>query len=179
MPFELSNSLKNTCGWSFASKGMNGLFVSKFYTTAILTIMIIILIMIIYPCQKNTPAWVLGKLGFYIFIVSLGVIFVHDCVIYHTYEKEVNENESSQFIGGLDGGENIAFSGSSDVVDVSIGGKMKENDAIEYASGGDEMIGFGECSGVAGGDSSNVVGGDSSNVVGGDSSDSVFAMYGV
>ena len=167
MPFELSNSLKNTCGWSFASKGMNGLFVSKFYTTAILTIMIIVLIMILYPCQKNTPVWLLGKLGFYIFIVTLSVIFVHDCVIYHTYEKELNEDETSQFIGGLDGGENIAFSGIGDRVKIDIGSKKNHD------SNCDEVSGFGESTEKCD-DYSNDV-----DVVGGDSTDSIFAMYGV
>jgi hypothetical protein len=119
MPFELSNSLKSTCGWSFASKGMNCLFASRFYTTAILTIMIIILIMIIYPVKKNTPVWLLVKLGFYIFIVSLGMIFIHDCVIYHEYEKEVSISESENFIGGLDSDKNIPFKGSDDQMEVN------------------------------------------------------------
>lgn len=153
MPFELSNSLKNTCGWSFASKGMNGLFGSKFYTTAILTSMIIVLIMILYPCQKNTPVWILGKLGFYIFVVTLGIIFVHDCVVYHNYEKETHDTETDEFIGGLDGRNNIAFSGDGDRVDISIDNVSNKN-------------------------KDNKPGENHSTVVGGDS-DSVFDMYGV
>jgi hypothetical protein len=159
MPFDLSNSLKTTCGWSFASKGMNGLFVSRFYTTAILTVMIIILVMILYPCQKNTPIWVLVKLGFYVFLVSLGMIFIHDCVVFHEYEKKVGGDESDDFIGGLNGGGNIAFSGSDDKVEVKHTTKKV---------GGDEMTGFSEYSGV---------GGDTQSV-GGDT-EAIFAMYGV
>ena len=45
---------------SFASRGMNNLFCNKFYTAGILTAMIIILIMVIYPCKKGTPIYV-GK----------------------------------------------------------------------------------------------------------------------
>lgn len=162
MPFNLSNSLKTTYGWSFASKGMNGLFVSKFYTTAILTVMIIILVMIIYPGQKNTPVWILVKLGFYVFLVSLGMIFMHDCVVFHEYEKKVGGDESDEFIGGLNGGGNIAFSGSDDKVKIEHKSKT---------DGGDEMVGFGEYSGVGGG-----IGGTHS--VGGDT-EAIFAMYGV
>ena len=160
MPFDLSNSLKTTCGWSFASKGMNGIFVSRFYTTAILTVMIIILVMILYPCKKNTPVWILVKLGFYVFLVSLGMIFIHDCVVFHEYEKKVGGDESDEFIGGLNGSGNIAFGGSDDRVDVKHGSK----------SGGEEMSGFGECSGVGGSRDTHSVGGDT---------DAIFAMYGV
>lgn len=157
MPFDLSNSLKSTCGWSFSSKGMTSLFISRFYTTAILTVFIIILIMILYPCQKNTPTWILLKLGFYIFIVSLGMIFIHDCVVYHEYEKEKEHNASEKFIGELDGEDNVAFQGSDDKI------KVEPNKSKE---GGDKMVGFG---GVSGGDI-EVVGGDA---------EKLFQMYGV
>lgn len=156
MPFELSNSFKSTCGWSFASKGMNSLFVSRFYTTAILTVMIIILIMIIYPGQKNTPVWILVKLGFYIFLVSLGLIFIHDCVVYHEYEKEVGNSASEQFIGGLNSNENIPFKGSDDHISIN---PHKSNDKVESSEYND-------------------VGGNDSEIVGGDS-DSIFKLYGV
>lgn len=159
MPFDLSNSLKTTCGWSFASKGMNGLFVSKFYTTAILTVMIIILVMIIYPCQKNTPVWILVKLGFYVFIVSLGMIFMHDCVVFHEYDKKVGGDESDEFIEGLNGDGNIAFNGSDDKVKIEHNSKK----------GGDEIVGIGgSCVGSV----------SDTHSVGGDT-EAIFAMYGV
>jgi len=117
MPIDLSNTLKSTCGWSFASKGMNGIFVSKFYTSSFLTIIIIVLIMILYPCQRNTPALILVKLGFYIFLASLGMIFIHDCVVYHEYEKEVSGQNSDDFVE-LISEKNVAFGGTTDVIPV-------------------------------------------------------------
>jgi hypothetical protein len=170
MPFELSKSLTNTGGLSFASKGMNGLFASRFYTTAILTIMIIILIMILYPGQKNTPIWILVKLGFYIFLVSLGLIFIHDCVVYHEYEKKNNADSSALFIDGLDSGENISFSGTNDKIKVAPKVNSEVDSEVDSENnlkkGGDEMVGFGECSGVG----SNIVGGNA---------DALFELYGV
>lgn len=119
MPFELANIIKNTFGCNFASKGVNSLFCSKFYTTALLTIMIIILIMLIYPCKKNTSAFILFKLGFYIFIVSIGILFIHDSVVYHIYKKESNNMESENFINSIHAGENVAFGGVDDQVPVN------------------------------------------------------------
>jgi hypothetical protein len=114
MPFELGDSLKNTCNWTFQSNGMNSLFCSKFYTTAITTIMVIILIMIIYPCKKNTPPWLLFKLGFYIFILNLGIIIMHDGVVLSTLKEKMGGNESETFIDHIHSdSKDSAFSNDS------------------------------------------------------------------
>jgi len=101
MPIDITNSLKSTKGWSFASKGMNGLFASRINTTAVLTVMIIILIMLMYPCKQNTPMWILLKLGFYIFITSISIIFIHDCVLYNKNIKDKESKNSDSIVGGI------------------------------------------------------------------------------
>jgi hypothetical protein len=150
MPIELSESLKNTCGVTFASRGMNGLFCSKFYTTLILTIMILILITVIYPCKKGTPFWIVGKLGFYIFAATLAILFLHDGVVYSSYKKEVAGGEGDEFVEALNGSDNVAFGG--------------DNLPVNPKFGGDMMAGEGECcnGGAEGGNS-----------------EEIFAMFGV
>ena len=150
MPIELSESLKNTCGVTFASRGMNGLFCSKFYTTLILTIMILILITVIYPCKNGTPLWIVGKLGFYIFAATLAILFLHDGVVYSSYKKEVACGEGDEFVEALNGCDNVAFYGD----------KLPVNPTF----GGDMMAGEGECcnGGAEGGNS-----------------EEIFAMFGV
>jgi hypothetical protein len=150
MPIELSESLKNTCGVTFASRGMNGLFCSKFYTTLILTIIILILITVIYPCKKGTPFWIVGKLGFYIFAATLAILFLHDGVVYSSYKKEVAGGEGDEFVKLLTGGDNVAFGG--------------DNLPVNPKFGGDMMAGEGECCN-GGAEAGN--------------SEEVFAMFGV
>lgn len=133
MPFELSESLKNTCSFTFASRGMNGLFCSKFYTTLILTILILILITVIYPCKKGTPFWIVGKLGFYIFTATLAILFIHDGVVYSSYKKEIAGGANDEFVRTLGGEENVAFGGDAVTVTPTFGGDM--------------MSGEGECCG--------------------------------
>jgi hypothetical protein len=162
MPFELINAIKSTSGFSFASKGMNNIFVNKFYTSAILTIMILILIMIIYPCKKNAPSYILGKLCFYIFVSTIGIMFIHDCVMYNNWEKTNDDKNDDETFNVLNGGSSIMD--SAEIVQVKHGGGVKH--------GGEEMVGFGECSGI-GGNSNN-----EKESIGGDS-DAVFALYGV
>jgi hypothetical protein len=142
MPFELSESLKNTCGLTFASRGMNGLFCSKFYTTLILTIMILILITIIYPGKKGTPFWIIGKLGLYIFVACLAVLFIHDGVVYNSYKKEVAGGNNDEFVSHLYGNENIAFKDDNVSVVPIFGGDGNDvaDDVVSSTAGGTEEI---------------------------------------
>lgn len=158
MPFELANSLKNTCSWSFSSRGMNNLFCNKFYTSAILTIMIIILIMLIYPCKKGTPFWITFKLGFYILFFTLGIVFIHDSVMQNSFEKEIRGGETEAFINALGGDGNVAFAG--DVV--------KVDPKVDNTRGGDGMTGDGACCYAGGNDSAR-----------GTSNEEIFSMFGV
>lgn len=162
MPIELSNIINSTFGFSFKSRGVNNIFTNKIYTSAILTILIVFLIMIIYPCKKNTPGYILGKLIFYIFIATLGIIFIHDCIMYNNYESKKEQQGSDEFIDNIGG--NIAYEEGKDIITVS-----PAKDKINIA-GGDEMTGFNECSGITGGELDNTVGGDSNHL---------FELYGV
>lgn len=109
MPLEISNILKDSCGWSFSSRGLNSIFCNKFYTALILTIIILILIMNIYPCKKGTPAWITFKLGFYILMTSLAIIFIHDGILHGINEKDIAGGETDAFIDALGGDTNPAF----------------------------------------------------------------------
>jgi len=137
MPIELSESLKNTCGVTFTSRGMNGIFCSKFYTTLILTIMILILITVIYPCKKGTPFWIVGKLGLYIFVATLAIIFLHDGVLYSSYKKEVAGGEGDEFVEALNGDDNVAFSGDNLPVNPKFGGDMMAGESEFYNDSAD------------------------------------------
>jgi hypothetical protein len=125
---------EDTYKCSFASRGISKLFCNKFYTAGILTAMIIILIMVIYPCKKGTPVFIVFKLAFYILIFTYMVIFVHDGVLHQITEKENDDAETSKFIGGL-GETNVVYGGDNIEVNptVSAGG---EDSVIESIKGG-------------------------------------------
>ena len=141
MPFELSNSFKKSCNWSFASNGMNKLFRNKIYTSLILTVIIIIILMIMYPCKENTPMWKLLKIGFYIFLTSIGVIFLHDCVLFNEYEKKSNNDMSESIISDLNN-PNVAFGGDSIKVNPIINNNVNitETESNEQVGGNSSDI---------------------------------------
>ena len=98
---ELSSFSGDAYKCSFASRGINNIFCNKFYTAGILTVMIIVIIMVIYPCKKGTSLFIMVKLAFYVFIVSYVVIFIHDGVIHQKTETENENVENEKFIKGL------------------------------------------------------------------------------
>ena len=109
MPFELSESLNNTYGFTFASRGLNVIFCNKFYTTIILTIIILVIITTMYPCKKGTPFWIVGKVGLYIFMAAITILFIHDSVTHSTNAKIVGGDADDAFVNNLSGDDNIAF----------------------------------------------------------------------
>lgn len=102
MTIEIGNLFKSTCNMSFASKGFNSIFCNKIYTSIILSIIIVIIITIIYPSKSGTKLWVFLKLGFYICISGLLVLFVHDGVVFSENNKKMDKEKPDAIEGMLD-----------------------------------------------------------------------------
>jgi len=123
MPIELSDSLKSTCGWSFSSSGFNRLFKGKISTACLMTVFVIILIMIIYPCKKDTSILVLLKLAVYVFVANFAILFIHDCVTYNSYALGGDDRDANNLINNMN--DNIAFS-NDNILPSKIGGGDEE-----------------------------------------------------
>ena len=124
MPIELSDSLKSTCGWSFSSPGFNRLFKGKISTACLMTVFVIILIMIIYPCKKDTSILVLLKLAVYVFLANFAILFIHDCVTYNSYASGGDDRDVNNLINNMND-NNITFS-NDNILPSKIGGDNEE-----------------------------------------------------
>lgn len=108
MTIELSNVLKHSSlGQTF--KGVNKFFLNKFYSALALTIAIILIIMVLYPCKKETPIYLLLKVGLYIFIGSVSIIFIHDIALIDNYKTHINKQDTEKIIDVISGHENTGF----------------------------------------------------------------------
>lgn len=158
MPLEFSKLCGDAYTYSFASTGLNKIFKSNLYTSLLLTVLIIFIIILLFPSKKDTPFYILFKIGFYIFITSYVIMFFHGCVIKNINSKK-KENEEIMQYGGADR-DSINFGTK----------KIKPN-----------LIGRE----IVGGESYDTVVGDvdkgvSSEYIGGqDNDDNIFALYGV
>ena len=142
MTFALSEYLKNTCGLTFASRGLNVIFCNKVYTTIILTIIILMIITIMYPCKKGTPFWIVGKVGLYIFMATITILFIHDSVTHSTNALALGSVDDDDFVENINGGNNIAFDGDNVQIKPKFGGNYKviSGDENETSGGSEELF---------------------------------------
>ena len=80
------------------------IFRNKLYTSAMLTITIIIIIILLYPVKSNTPSYVLLKLGFYIFLASISFIIMHGSALHNDNKKSKEDNDISNITDATNGG---------------------------------------------------------------------------
>ncbi len=121
MPLGVNDFLQNF-NTPFLSTGANKLFHSVWYTAAILTVLIILLIMVLYPGKPGTPVWVLVKLGIYIFLLSSAVVFVHGCVVRNANTEKLGGAADEEFINRIGGDSHMAFAGESGSIVPRLGG---------------------------------------------------------
>lgn len=87
MPIDMGSTIKNASQWAFGSPILHGIMSNNLIIAGIISIVMILIIMIMYPAKKNTKNNVLIKMFFYMFISSAFILFLHDSVIKNTFEE--------------------------------------------------------------------------------------------
>lgn len=88
--------IKNTFGGFFGSS-----IRSPFWMALIITVVIILIILSVYPAKKSASLSKLFKLIIYIFITSLILLFLHDNALHETWKSEHDDEKQRQAIGGM------------------------------------------------------------------------------
>lgn len=167
MPFECSKFFDKSYNFYFSSVGLNKIFKSPFNSSILLTITILFIIILYFPSKKNTPLYILCKIGLYIFICNYIVLFLHSCII-----KNIKKTKDSN-LDIYNDGENIINNAA-------------QNNNIKPYLGGREIIG-GDSYDIDDGDINEdtdiisddaddyIIDGDKPN----DDGDNLFSLYGV
>jgi len=92
---QLGSNIRNKI---YSVVGLNGIFSSILNTSLLLTIIIIILIIFIYPPEKGTPVWIIGKVFLYVFVSSLTIISMHNSFVKDEIKKKKLQNDISGFM---------------------------------------------------------------------------------
>ncbi len=98
MPIDLYSSLKGASQWAFGSPLLNNILGSSIFVAAMVSVLMILLIMFMYPAKAGTSGFVIAKMFIYMFFGALMVIFLHDGVMKHIFEEEYAEKESEDFM---------------------------------------------------------------------------------
>ena len=145
MSIELGYFFNDVCGTT--SKSWFGfLFSNIIYTAILLSLIILIIICFTYPVKKNTPLYVTIKLIFYIFIVTLGILAIHNSIIQSKIEDSYSSKMNKDILKVVGGRDNlISLLGSeknikitpkyksldSEDTNIQIGSKSREIDSEE------------------------------------------------
>lgn len=118
MAIEFSSFLGNINNTIYSMPFLNCILSSVVYTSIILSILIIIMVLFIYPCKKDTPGWVLVKLFIYIFAINTIIFSARYSMMSNQINEKSNDESSSNFITNINrrGGSNVYNNESIKVV---------------------------------------------------------------
>ena len=88
MPIDLCSSMDRTSKWAFESPLLNSLLGNKLAVSILISFIMIILVMLIYPAKKGTGITLLCKMFIYMALFSGLIIFMHDGVMMSRLEEE-------------------------------------------------------------------------------------------
>lgn len=74
---------------------------SPFWLALMITVIIILITIFVYPAKKSAPISKLLKLMIYIFITSLILIFLHDNAIREVWQNEHEDKKAREIMGGM------------------------------------------------------------------------------
>jgi hypothetical protein len=108
MPCNLNSALEGTCNFTLGSVFINNFLKSPIWLSAILTVLIVVLIMSIYPAKKNTGCSVLIKLALYIFIGSNVLMFLHDNILRAHHAKLTSDGDTENLMNRIGNPSNVS-----------------------------------------------------------------------
>jgi hypothetical protein len=88
MPIDLYGSLKKTSQWAFGSPLLNNILSSNLFVALVISVIMILLIMIMYPAKSGTPFSIIAKMFIYMFFGTALIIFLHDSVLKYMIQEE-------------------------------------------------------------------------------------------
>ncbi len=78
------------------------IFTNTIYCALLITVIIMLLISAMYPYKRNTPTWVVMKLGIYIFIATVACLFVFKSFIKNKYESQMRNDKKDSIFKNMD-----------------------------------------------------------------------------
>ena len=98
MPIDLYDGIKDTSQWVFGSTLLNNILGNSVALAIIISLLMILLIMFMYPSKKGTSFTIIIKLFVYMFIRSLLVIFLHDGIMKYTLKDEYLNKDNEELM---------------------------------------------------------------------------------
>jgi len=112
MPIDICSSLNKISQYTFGSSFLYNTFGNTLSVSLIISIIMMLLVIILYPAHPNTSFITVLKLFMYMFLGSLVVVFLHNSVIKYYYEEKHNNAASLDIIRGINANNRDAVYGN-------------------------------------------------------------------
>ncbi len=106
MPIEMGTFLGGMTNSVYSVTGLNKIFSSVAYTSIILSIIVLLIIMFIYPCKKDTPSWLLLKVLLYVFIINIAILSLHNSIVKNDYKEKYLNTNIDNFMNNVNNRDN-------------------------------------------------------------------------
>ena len=101
MPIDLCSSVGSVSQYAFGSSALNGILSSSIFMAIMISFIMVILIMILYPAKKGTSFFLVGKMFVYMFFISWMLVFLHDSVLNYINKEKEQSDLSHDFMHGV------------------------------------------------------------------------------
>ncbi len=80
---------------------ISGILGSSLWTAIFIMVIIFIILMTIYPTQKNQPVGNILRPTFYMFFCTFMIVFLHDSYLLDDASKTVLKEKTDEIVGGM------------------------------------------------------------------------------
>jgi hypothetical protein len=98
MTIEINTLLNNVVNKVYGAPKSNAVLSSVLYTTLLMSVSVLLIILLIYPTKPNSPVWLLVKTFLYVFMSNAIILILHRNMLKHTYEEKYDKG--SDVLGG-------------------------------------------------------------------------------
>jgi hypothetical protein len=108
MPIEINSLFEGAYRSVYSSTGLDNVFSNILYTSALLTVIVLVIILFVYP-HKHASTRLIFKVLLYIFAANVVVLALHSNFVKESYKNKYLNKNMSNFIDDIHayGGNNI------------------------------------------------------------------------
>lgn len=106
MTIEINSFFGSIYNSFYSVTGLNKIFSSVVYTSILISGLIVLLLMFLYPCKKNTPLWILFKIFIYILTIMVFTLSIHNSLVRNRYKSQYQDTSINNMMDTIHGGRN-------------------------------------------------------------------------
>jgi hypothetical protein len=140
MTIDLNSTVGSCSRYVFGSDLLNGILSSSVTVAVLISLVMVLLIMVMYPAKKGTGFAVIAKMGLYMFFLTMLIVFLHDSVLKFIFNEKSYQDSSEDIMRGVNSysRDPVASSVYTSVTPDMVSNAAPSDTPIIPISGGDD-----------------------------------------